>query len=201
MRPLTFTVLLLGFVSLLIGGCNCKLSSPPGSDESSLPSKVGVPANGNGSANGGKASGTFSFQPVPPDQSASEAAIAARAAISNLSRLSNAQKSDYERRLNQGVSLLQSQDYGKAILLFTEILKDYPGTEEASVAEFCIAQIHFRNKNNNMALETFKKILEAYPNTPAAERAQEGIDYLTNFEKYEKEYVSPEVDDRKRRGR
>lgn len=95
---------------------------------------------------------------------------------------------------------MQEEKYGDALREFEQIINDYPNTEEASVAAYCIAEIHFRNKSNELALKAFKDILDKYPGTHAAENAREGITYLESFAKHESEYVSPEVEDRKRRG-
>ena len=89
----------------------------------------------------------------------------------------------------------------KALEVFEEIVKTYPGSDEASMAEYRIAQIHFRNRANNLALETYKRIVQNYPNSPVAENANAAIQYLQTFDEHEKSYVSPDVDDRKRRGR
>jgi len=109
---------------------------------------------------------------------------------------------EFRRKCNNGVMYIETQDYGKALQVFEEILKEFPNSEEeSSIAEYCIAEIHFRNKNNQMALESFQKIVQKYPNSPAAQNARAGIEYLQNFDRHEKDYVSPDVEDRNRRGR
>ncbi len=107
---------------------------------------------------------------------------------------------DFERKFTQGVELMERGDYSDAMNLFQEIMTQYANTEEASVAEYCMAEIHFRNKSNQLALQAYQRIVEKYPNSPAAQNAREGIEYLQTFEEHEKEYVSPDVEDRKRRG-
>lgn len=107
---------------------------------------------------------------------------------------------DFERKYTQGVELMERGNYGEAMKIFQEIVTQYSNTEEASVAEYCIAEIHFRNKANQQALEAYQRIVEKYPDSPAAQNAREGIEYLKTFEEHEREYVSPDVEDRKRRG-
>ena len=109
-------------------------------------------------------------------------------------------RGDFDRKYTQGVELMETGSYGDAMKMFEEILTQFPETEEASVAEYCIAEIHFRNKSNQLALKAFQRIVEKYPNSPAAQNAKEGIEYLETFEENEKNYVSPEVEDRKRNG-
>lgn len=109
-------------------------------------------------------------------------------------------RGEFDRKYTKGVELMENGSYTAAMQTFEEILNQYPDSEEASVAEYCIAEIHFRNKSNQLALQAFQHIVEKYPNSPAAQNAKEGIEYLQTFEEHEKEYVSPEVEDRKRRG-
>lgn len=106
----------------------------------------------------------------------------------------------FEKQYLQGVELMEKGDYSKAIELFDELIKRYPNTEEASIAELCIAELYFRNKSNDRALQAYERIVANYPQSHAAENARAGIEYLKNFEKYEQEYVSPDVEARKRRG-
>ncbi len=106
----------------------------------------------------------------------------------------------FEKQYLQGVDLMEKGEYTKAIELFDELVKRYPNTEEASIAELCIAELFFRNKSNDRALQAYERIVANYPQSHAAENARAGIAYLKNFEKYEQEYVSPDVESRKRRG-
>jgi outer membrane protein assembly factor BamD (BamD/ComL family) len=95
---------------------------------------------------------------------------------------------------------MEKGEFGKAISLFDELIKRYPNSEEASIAELCIAELHFRNKSNDLALKAFERIVELYPQSHAAENARSGIDYLRSIERFENEYVSPDVEARKRKG-
>ena len=107
---------------------------------------------------------------------------------------------DFERKYTNGVEAMERGEYAEAMKTFEDIMRQYANSEEASVAEYCIAEIHFRNKSNQMALEAYQRIVEKYPNSPAAQNAREGIEYLKTFEEHERNYVSPDVEDRKRRG-
>ena len=124
------------------------------------------------------------------DQQAAEAAK-----IKNLSK-----NSFFDEQYLKGVELMESGKYSEAINLFSELIKRYPNGEEASIAELCIAEMYFRNKSNSMALQAYQRIVEKYPNTHAAENARAGIEYLQSFDKFAEEHLSPDIEDRKRRG-
>ncbi len=106
----------------------------------------------------------------------------------------------FETQYLEGIALMEKGEYTKAVSLFEAIVQRYPNSEEASVAELCIAELYFRNKSNDRALEAYRQIVDKYPNSHAAENARAGIRYLEDFEKYEHEYVPADVEDRKRRG-
>lgn len=106
----------------------------------------------------------------------------------------------FEKQYLEGVQLMEKGEFSKAIELFDELIKRYPNTEEASIAELCIAELYFRNKSNERALQIYERIVANYPQSHAAENARAGINYLKNFEKYEQEHISPDVESRKRRG-
>lgn len=108
---------------------------------------------------------------------------------------------NFEKQYLKGVNLLEKEKLVDALAVFKDILEHYPEGEEASVAALCIAEIYFRMKNNEGALQLYKEIIKKYPGTQAAMNAAEGIKYLETFERYEKNYIAPEVEDRRRRGR
>lgn len=107
---------------------------------------------------------------------------------------------EFNRKYANGLKSMEEEDLAKALTIFEEIVQAFPGSEEASMAAYRIAQIHFRNKSNSLALQTYKKIVEEYPSSPVAENAKAAIHYLETFDQHEKAYVSPEDDDKKRRG-
>lgn len=106
----------------------------------------------------------------------------------------------FEQRYLAGIEHMEKGEFSEAHNLFSEIISRYPGTEEASIAELCIAEMHFRNRANRLAMQAFESIVANYPNTHAAQNAKAGIAYLRDFEKYERDYVSPDVEARRRRG-
>ncbi len=106
----------------------------------------------------------------------------------------------FEKQYMHGVELMEKGEFSQAITLFDELVNKYPNTEEASIAELCIAELHFRNKSNNMALQIYQRIVEKYPHSHAAENARAGIEYLQSFDRLADEHVSPEIEARKRRG-
>lgn len=116
------------------------------------------------------------------------------------SSMTPAVRREFERRYDKGIELLEKQEYGEASRIFEQLLTESSDPQDASIAAYCLAEICFRNKSNARALELFKEIVEKYPGTPAADNAKAGIEYLENFHKHEAEYVSPDVEDRKRRG-
>ena len=107
----------------------------------------------------------------------------------------------FEKQYLDGVKKLEAGELDKAMKTFQDILKEYPEGEEASIAALCIAEIYFRSKNNEAALKLYKEIIKKYPGTQAAHNAAEGIKYLEGFAKHENAFISPEAEDRKRRGR
>lgn len=106
----------------------------------------------------------------------------------------------FEKQYLEGVQMMEKGEFTQAINVFDELIKRYPNSEEASIAELCIAELYFRSKANDLALKAYERIIEKYPNTHAAENARSGIDYLQNIQRYEEEYISPDVEARKRRG-
>lgn len=114
--------------------------------------------------------------------------------------LGKAPQEEFNRRYSDGIKLLEKEDLGEAMKVFEDIVKTYPGSDEASMAAYRIAQIHFKNKANQLAYDTYKKILNDYPNSPVVENAKAAIQYLDDFQKHEENYVSPDVDDKHRRG-
>lgn len=107
----------------------------------------------------------------------------------------------FEDSYLRGVDLLEADKYDEAMAIFKELLERFPDGEEASIASLCIAEVFFRNKNNEAALKMYEEIIKKYPGTQAAMNAAEGIKYLKTFEKYEKNYIAPEQEALRRRGR
>ncbi|HNW33690.1 MAG TPA: tetratricopeptide repeat protein [Candidatus Ozemobacteraceae bacterium] len=176
-------------------GCGRKASETP------APTQQGIPGNiASGSA--GQASGAAALGPAGGKNGVATGAgsLAALNGAPRKSSMTPAMRREFERRYEKGIELLEKEEYGEASRIFEQMLTESSDPQDASVAEYCLAEIYFRNKSNTRALEVFKQIVEKYPGTPAAENAKAGIEYLENFQKHEADYVSPEVEDRKRRG-
>jgi len=107
---------------------------------------------------------------------------------------------EFNRKYAEGLKEMEEEKFDSAQQIFEEIVKKFPGSEEASFAEYRLAQIFFRRKANSAALEAYKRIVANYPNSPIAENARAAIVYLETFETHEQNYVSPDVEDKKRRG-
>lgn len=105
----------------------------------------------------------------------------------------------FEKRYFAAVELLDNDELGKAYSAFQDLLKEFPEGEEVSVILFCIAEIHFKNKNNKAAWDLYKEIIKKYPGTQAAQNAAEGIKYLESFDRHEATFVSPDAQNKDRR--
>lgn len=151
-------------------------------------------------AQGGQASGTTSSAGAGTGAISSGGAVLPDRGETQKSPMTPAVRREFERRYEKGIEFLEKQEYGDASRIFEQLLSESSDPQDASIAAYCLAEICFRNKSNARALELFKEIVEKYPGTPAADNAKAGIEYLENFHKHEAEYVSPDVEDRKRRG-
>lgn len=105
----------------------------------------------------------------------------------------------FERRYFAAVELLDNNELAKAYSAFQDLLKEFPEGEEASIILFCIAEIHFKNKNNKAALDLYTEIVKKYPGTQASQNAAEGIKYLESFDRHEATFISPDVNSKNRR--
>lgn len=108
--------------------------------------------------------------------------------------------SQFERDYREAIAYVQEGRESEALAAFNLLLRNYSQPEKASIARLSIAQLHFRNQANELALQEYLEIVEKYPNTHAAQNARAGIEYLKNFERYKSEFISPDVEAKKRRG-
>ena len=186
-------VFCLGAGTLLVSGCCSRRSTNtgPGTGETTAPGVTG-PARTTG-ATGGATGGRR------PGGEDIEDTLGSGKEIVSLPR-ARIPSAEFTRRHEEGMNLADEEKYGPAIEVFEDLIRRFPNTEEASVAAYCIAEIHFRNKNNALALAAYKDILQKYPNTQAAISAAEGIRYLETFDEVQRNFISPEVEDLKRRG-
>lgn len=195
-HPRTILLLVLVFATLFCSGC-CRRS--PKSDSEGRPTAAGSQRSGTVSGNQPRKSENLIERPLD---------ILAETGLnysldSRLNKGEEVKKSSnafFEKQYLEGINFMEKGQFDQAVSVFEAIMQRYPNSEEASVAELCIAEMYFRNKSNDLALQVYKEIVEKYPNSHAAENALAGIKYLEDFEKYEQEYVPADVDDRKRRG-
>lgn len=183
-------VLLLAVVLLQANGCCKRQDNKPGDLESAIKQSVAAGKPGEKQATVDRPAELLEKTGLNYSIDASKTA----------KKTGNIGNSFFEKQYLQGVDLMEKGEFTKAIELFDELIKRYPNGEEASIAELCIAELYFRSKSNDRALKAYERIVANYPDSHAAENARAGIDYLQNFEKYEQEYVSPDVEGRKRRG-
>ncbi len=181
------------FVCLV--GCSCQKDGAParppgtaGPTETSVGGSAPVP--GDAAAAPANAREAFPWLKEGKDLTGKPLERSAAAQVPNQQFLVNYSK---------GLSLLEDEKFDQALQVFEEIVKTMPGSDEASMAQYRVAQALFRKKNNAASLEAYKVIVEQYPRSPVAENARAAIQYLTSFEKHEKTYVSPEVEAQKRR--
>ncbi|KAF1081842.1 MAG: hypothetical protein GQF41_1482 [Candidatus Rifleibacterium amylolyticum] len=195
MQKVCYSLLILSVCLLwqLTGCCGQKTLPPPGRSESA--SKQPVTTIASGSAD----SSTVERPLEMLDKTGLNYSID-QAGQTPGDKKKSAAGSFFEKQYMQGVELMEKGEYSEAITLFDELVKRYPNTEEASIAELCIAELYFRNKSNDMALQIYQRIVEKYPHSHAAENARAGIEYLQSFDRFADEHVSPEIEARKRRG-
>jgi tol-pal system protein YbgF len=65
-----------------------------------------------------------------------------------------------------GLASFQSEEYGRAVVEFTELTKRAPEHPLASSAQYWIGEAYYRQRDYQGALLEFRKILDGYPNTP-----------------------------------
>ena len=190
-------VLLLLLPLMFCPGCGQKKSATDESQKGESSYRISV-----GRKNGGSGSETVSLSgnvAFPWLQAGKS--IDGKLMTSDQRKTAKAPSEAFNQKYSAGLQLFETGEMGKALEVFEEIVKSYPGSDEASMAEYRIAQIHFRNRANNMALETYKRIVAQYPLSPVSENAAAAIKYLESFEQHEKTYISPDADDTRRRNR
>jgi tetratricopeptide (TPR) repeat protein len=70
-------------------------------------------------------------------------------------------------------------DYDNALRIFQKVLKDYPDSAYASLAQCAIATIYQKDlKDTEKAEKTYKELLQAYPDSVDAIRAKENLTSL-----------------------
>ena len=92
------------------------------------------------------------------------------------------QSSDLIIKVNHAILLLQKNQLDKSISMFTDVLADtnkgYLGIKYESAAHFNLAVAYLRNNNNSMATVEFNAVLDTWPASLYARRAQEALERL-----------------------
>ncbi|MFZ0532103.1 MAG: tetratricopeptide repeat protein [Anaerolineales bacterium] len=92
------------------------------------------------------------------------------------------QSSDLIIKVNHAILLLQKNQLDKSISMFTDVLADtnkgYLGVKYESAAHFNLAVAYLRNNNNSMATVEFNAVLDTWPASLYARRAQEALERL-----------------------
>ncbi len=190
-RTLTL-VLALAAALLMAGCCRKNAGEIPGVKKNETSGSVGESSGGSGKPE------TVDVRPTELlDNTGLNYSIDSKPGAKKTGEKSS---SFFEKQYLEGVQMMEKGEFSQAINVFDELIKRYPNSEEASIAELCIAELYFRSKANELALKAYERIVENYPNTHAAENARAGIDYLRNIQRYEEEYISPDAESRRRRG-
>lgn len=67
------------------------------------------------------------------------------------------------------------EDWGSAERSVTEFLKQFSESERVADAKFLLGAAQFYNEKNDEAISTWKDLIRAHPDTPAAKKAQIGL--------------------------
>ncbi|HAE40611.1 MAG TPA: hypothetical protein DCG57_18555 [Candidatus Riflebacteria bacterium] len=195
MRKAFYSLLIVVALLQLTGCCGRSTLPPPGRPENASSAKAAA-----GSVTASSSQSVTVERPLEMlDSTGLNYSIDTPGGVSGGKKKSET-GSFFEKQYMQGVELMEKGEFTNAITLFDELAKRYPNTEEASIAELCIAELYFRNKSNDMALKIYQRIVETYPHSHAAENARAGIEYLQSFDRFADEHVSPDIEGRKRRG-
>jgi outer membrane protein assembly factor BamD len=102
--------------------------------------------------------------------------------FSACSKFTKLQKStNVEEKYQAAVKYYNKKDYNKASLLFEEIIPLIQGTPEAELAQFYLANAHFRQRDYILSAHYFKKFYETYSRSQHAEESM----YLYAYSLYE----------------
>ena len=89
------------------------------------------------------------------------------------------QTSDLIIKTNHAISLLQNNQLGESISMFTDVLSQakqgYLGVKYEAAAHFNLGVAYLRNNNNSMATIEFNSVLDTWPASLYARRAQEAL--------------------------
>jgi tetratricopeptide (TPR) repeat protein len=90
------------------------------------------------------------------------------------------QTSDLIIKVNHAILLLQKNQLNESISMFKEILSQanqgYLGVKYEAAAHFNLGVVYLRNNNNSMATVEFNSVLDTWPASLYAHRAQEALE-------------------------
>jgi tetratricopeptide (TPR) repeat protein len=90
------------------------------------------------------------------------------------------QTSDLIIKVNHAILLLQKNQLNESISLFTEVLspanQGYLGVKYEAAAHFNLGVAYLRINNNSMATEEFNSVLDTWPASRYAQRAQQALE-------------------------
>jgi tetratricopeptide (TPR) repeat protein len=90
------------------------------------------------------------------------------------------QTSDLIIKVNHAILLLQKNQLNESISMFTEVLSQanqgYLGVKYEAAAHFNLGVAYLRNNNNSMATVEFNSVLDTWPASLYARRAQEALE-------------------------
>lgn len=89
------------------------------------------------------------------------------------------QTSDLIIKVNHAILLLQKNQFNESISMFTDVLSQanqgYLGVKYEAAAHFNLGVAYLRNGNNSMAIVEFNSVLDTWPASLYAHRAEEAL--------------------------
>lgn len=103
------------------------------------------------------------------------------------------QTSDLIIKVNHATLLLQKNQLDESISMFTDVLtqanEGYLGVKYEAAAHFNLGVAYLRNNNNSMAIVEFNAVLDTWPVSLYARRAQEALEH-------QRKKAAPHVEDK-----
>jgi len=98
----------------------------------------------------------------------------------------------------QAFSLLKSGNYDEATAAFNDYLVAYPASEHADNAQYWLAEAYYVTRRFEAAIGEYRKLMEAFPDSPKAPHAMLKIGYSL-AELGEREQARSQLDSVRRR--
>ncbi len=119
------------------------------------------------------ASGLVSGTPDKAPQPAAQAAVPVQSA-------SPAQVRKEREAYQRAFDLLKELRYEQAISAFRDFLKSYPSGRYAHIAQYWVGEANYARRHFKEAIEDYRKLISAYPNSPKVAEAMLKIGYSYN---------------------